>query len=191
MKNFHLITTADTNPLMLKIKRHWDLWKEDTFLRDYPQGPFGEIESIMLRFPEKRVFEQEAELEEYKNNQSSFDQHESIDYPAFDILTEARDLVFALMALVKGERLGRVMINKIAAGGRIYPHEDTPEHADYYTRFHIVLQSSAGCILKAGDEQLEMRTGDVFWFNNKLTHEVINNSGQDRISMVVDIKVKK
>ena len=95
------------------------------------------------------------------------------------------------MALVKGERLGRVMINKIAAGGRIYPHEDTPEHTDYYTRFHIVLQSSAGCILKAGDEQLEMRTGDVFWFNNKLTHEVINNSGQDRISMVVDIKVKK
>ena len=44
--------------------------------------------------------------------------------------------------------------------------------------------------MRAGDEQLEMRSGDVFWFNNKLEHEVVNNSGMDRISIVVDIKVK-
>lgn len=191
MNNFHLLSKADVNLLMMQIKMNPELWKEDTYLRDYPQGPFGEIESIMLRFPEKRVFEQEEELEKYKQGLSSFDQHESIDYPAFDILTEARPIIFGLMALVKGERLGRVMINKIAPGGRIYPHEDSKEHTDYYTRFHVVLQSGAGCILKAGDEQLEMRTGDVFWFNNKLTHEVINNSGSDRLSMVIDIKVKK
>jgi len=36
-----------------------------------------------------------------------------------------------------------------------------------------------------------MKTGDVFWFNNKLEHEVVNNSAFDRLSMVVDIKVKK
>ncbi|MFW2042664.1 aspartyl/asparaginyl beta-hydroxylase domain-containing protein [Acinetobacter sp. ULE_I001] len=191
MRNFHVITTADVNGLMLNIKRHADLWKEDTFLRDYQQGPFGEIESIMLRFPEKRVFEQEEELEKYKRGESLFDQHESIDYPAFAILTEARAIVFGLMALVQGERLGRVMINKIAPAGKIYPHADSPEHTDYYTRFHVVLQSSAGCYLRAGDEQLEMKTGDVFWFNNKLEHEVVNNSAFDRISMVVDIKVKK
>lgn len=191
MNNFHVITTADVNGLMLNIKRHADLWKEDTFLRDYQQGPFGEIESIMLRFPEKRVFEQEEELEKYKRGESQFDQHESIDYPAFAVLTEARAIVFGLMSLVQGERLGRVMINKIKPGGKIYPHADSPEHTDYYTRFHVVLQSSVGCYLRAGDEQLEMKTGDVFWFNNKLEHEVVNNSAFDRISMVVDIKVKK
>lgn len=191
MKNFHILSTADVNPLMLNIKRHPDLWKEDTFLRDYPQGPFGEIESIMLRFPEIRVFEQEAELEKYKQGLSDFDQHESVDCLAFSILTEARAIVFGLMTLVQGERLGRVMINKIAPGGRIYPHADSKEHTDYYTRFHVVLQSSAGCILKAGEEQLDMKTGDVFWFNNKLEHEVINNSAFDRISMVIDIKVRK
>ncbi len=191
MNNFHIITTADVNPLMLNIKRHPELWKEDTFLRDYPQGPFGEIESIMLRFPEKRVFEQEEELEKYKRGESQFDQHESIDYPAFTILTEARPIIFGLMSLVQGERLGRVMINKIAPGGRIFPHADSAEHTDYYTRFHVVLQSAPGCYLRAGDEQLEMKTGDVFWFNNKLEHEVVNNSAFDRLSMVVDIKVKK
>lgn len=191
MKNFHLITTADVNPLMLNIKRHPELWREDTYLRDYPQGPFGEIESIMLRFPEKRVFEQEEELEKYKRGESQFDQHESIDYPAFGVLTEARPIVFGLMALVQGERLGRVMINKIAPGGRIYPHEDSPEHTAYYTRFHVVLQSAPGCYIRAGDEQMDMKAGDVFWFNNKLNHEVVNNSACDRISMVIDIKVRK
>lgn len=191
MMNFQLLPSVDPTKLLMKIKQNPDLWKEDTFLRDYPQGPFGEIESIMLRFPEKRVFEQEEELEKYKQGLSQFDQHESIDYPAYSILSEARPLVMGLMAYVGGERLGRVMINKIASGGRIYPHADTPEHTDYYTRFHIVLQSSAGCFIRAGDEQLEMRTGQVFWFNNKLEHEVVNNSDTDRISMVIDIKVSK
>lgn len=191
MMNFHFLPSIDPTKLMLQIKQNPELWKEDTYLRDYPQGPFGEIESIMLRFPEKRVFEQEEELEKYKQGLSHFDQHESIDYPAYSILTEARSLVMGLMSYVGGERLGRVMVNKIAQGGQIYPHADTPEHTDYYTRFHIVLQSGAGCFIRAGDEQLDMRSGDVFWFNNKLEHEVVNNSNMDRISMVIDVKVAK
>ena len=190
MMNFQFLPSIDPTKLLMQIKQNPELWKEDTYLRDYPQGPFGEIESIMLRFPEKRVFEQEEELEKYKSGESHFDQHESVDYPAYAVLPEARSLVMALMAYVQGERLGRVMINKIAPGGRIYPHADTPEHTDYYTRFHVVLQSAPGCLFRADDEQVDMRTGDVFWFNNKLEHEVINNSAFDRISMVVDIKVK-
>ena len=191
MMHFQSLPPIDTTKLLLAIKRRPELWKEDTFLRDYPQGPFGEIESIMLRFPEKRVFDQEEEVSAYKRGEHFFDQHESIDYPAYSVLTEARPLVMGLMSYVGGERLGRVMINKIAPGGRIFPHADTPEHTNYYTRFHVVLQSGAGCFIRADDEQLEMRTGEVFWFNNKLEHEVINNSNTDRISMVIDIKVPK
>lgn len=191
MMNFQMLPQVDPTKLLMAIKRRPELWKEDTYLRDYPQGPFGEVESIMLRFPEKRVFEQESELEAYKRGEHFYDQHECVDYPAYAILTEARPLIMGLMAYVQGERLGRVMVNKIASGGKIFPHADTPEHTDYYTRFHIVLQSGAGCFIRAGEEQLEMRAGDVFWFNNKLEHEVINNSNVDRISMVIDIKVAK
>lgn len=190
MMNFQFLPSVDPTKLLISIKSKPDLWKEDTYLRDYPQGPFGEIESIMLRFPEKRVFEQEEEVEAYKRGEHFYDQHESIDYPAYAILSEARQMIMGLMAYVQGERLGRVMINKIAPGGKIFPHADTPEHTNYYTRFHIVLQSASGCFIRAENEQLEMRGGDVFWFNNKLEHEVINNSNVDRISMVIDIKVK-
>lgn len=192
MRNFmRLGTGANVAPLMLAISRRPDLWKADTFLRDYPQGPFGEVESIMLRFPEKRVFEQEAELEAYKAGQHFFDQHENIDYPAYATLPEARPLVMNLFAAVAGERLGRVMINKIAPGGHIFPHADTPEHCAYYTRFHIVLQSEPGVEFRAGTEQTYWETGAAFWFNNALEHEIWNHSPVDRIHMVIDARCSK
>lgn len=189
MENFQLLAQGvDILPLLLSIKRRPDLWNEDTYLRDYPQGPFKQIETIMLRFPVKSVYETEQEV---KDHLSTYDQHENIDYPAYAALTEARPLVMALMARVSGERLGRVMINKIAPGGIIYPHVDTKSHTDYYSRFHIVLQSQPGVVFRAGDEQVYMGAGEAWWFDNSQEHEVLNNSGDDRIHMVIDIRTSK
>lgn len=189
MNNFQKIAVGiDTVPLLLAIKRRPDLWKEDTYLRDYPQGPFAQIESIMLRFPVKSVHETEEELAKHV---SAYDQHESIDYPAYALLTEARPLVMNLMHYVGGERLGRVMINKIAPGGVIYPHRDTPAHAEYYSRFHIVLQSQPGVVFRAGTEQVYMAQGEIWYFDNSEEHEVLNNSADDRIHMIVDIRTSR
>lgn len=175
----------NVTPLNLAIARRPELWKEDTYLRDYPQGPFKEIESIILRFPVKSVVETEEEL---RKHASTYDQHESIDYPPYAKLTEARPIVMGLMAQVGGERLGRVMINKIAPGGRIFPHADTPSHAEYYDRFHVVLQSAPGVDFRAGDEHVYMGVGEVWWFDNSQEHEVINNSAVDRVHMIIDIR---
>jgi hypothetical protein len=192
MKNFlQIASNVPVIPLMLAIKRldkSNGIWKEDTYLRDYPQGPFGHTESIILRFPPRTVYETEEEL---KKAQVTIDQHENVDQPVFKSLPEARPLVFNLMAAVQGERLGRVMINKLNPGGVIYPHTDTPEHAEYWDRFHIVLQSSPGTNFRAGDEWVHMATGDIWWFNNRIEHEVINNSATERIHMVVDIRTSK
>lgn len=189
MKNFMQIANGvDVLPLNLAIKRLAHLWKEDTYLRDYPQGPFGEIESIILRFPPRSVFETEEEL---AKAQVTIDQHECVDQPVYKILAEARPLIMQLMARVGGERLGRCIINKIGPGGRIFPHADTAAHAEYYDRFHIVLQSQPGVVFRAGDEQVYMGTGEVWWFQNSEVHEVINNSADDRIHLVIDIRTSK
>jgi hypothetical protein len=193
VKNFLRIGQGtDVTKLLLAIQRRPELWKEDTYLRDYPQGPFKQIESIMLRFPVKGVYETEKELQDHL---SKYDPHENIDYPAYAALTEARPLVMNLMHYVGGERLGRVMINKIAPGGHIYPHADTPLHAEYYSRFHIVLQSSRGVDFRCGkdddEEHVWMAPGECWWFNNKLEHEVFNNSDTDRIHMIVDIRTSR
>ena len=48
MKNFlQIASNAAVLPLMLAIHRMEKsnkIWKEDTYLRDYPQGPFGDTE---------------------------------------------------------------------------------------------------------------------------------------------------
>lgn len=189
MRNFHLIAeNVAVDSLVLAIKRQPQLWKEDTYLRDYPQGPFGDTDTIMLRFPIKTVLETEAELMAYGKSDT---QHENVDYPPFTYLVEARPIVFGLMATVQGERLGRVMINRMRPGGKIFPHADTPVHAEYYSRHHVVLQSGPGCNFRTGDETIYMPKGTVWWFNNKLEHEVVNNSGDDRIHMVIDIKTRR
>jgi len=192
MKNFlQIVSGVPVLPLMLAIHRlekSHGVWKEDTYLRDYPQGPFAQVESIILRFPPRTVHETEEALAQHLAN---FDQHENVDQPVFKTLHEARQIVFNLMAAVQGERLGRVMINKIVPGGVIFPHADTPVHAEYWDRFHVVLQSAPGSNFRCGDEWVHMDTGEIWWFNNKLEHEVINNSGEDRIHMIVDIRTSK
>jgi hypothetical protein len=186
LKNFQLIAlNMDITPLLLSVKRRPDLWREDTYLRDYPQGPFGQVETIMLRFPEKRVFELEADLERYKG---SVEQHFCIDYPAYKILTDARPLVMWLAARVGAEQIGRCFINKVGPGGRIFPHIDTPAHTAFYSRFHIVLESNDDALFRAGDEMINMRAGEVYWFDNKQEHEVNNNGTTDRIHLVCDMR---
>lgn len=197
MKNFlKLADQVDVMPLLLAIQRRGDLWAEDTFLRHYKQGPFEDVQTIFLRFPERVVFddddeaEQERKIELYKANMlPGFDQHESIDYPNYALFPEARELVRALMTRVSGVRLGRVMINKVSPGGRIYPHADSPEHANYWNnRLHVVLQSLPGNDFRCVDEHVHMQKGEVWWFDHRLEHEVINNSADDRIHLLIDIR---
>lgn len=168
-------------PLMVQIQRQ-ELWKADTYLRDYPQGPFEDVETIFLRFPPASVTEMEREGK---------DQHECLWMDGALHLPAARPLIFSLMTTVEGERLGRVMINRIRPGGRIFPHADTPAHARYWDRFHYVAQSSPGVVFRVGDEQVHMQTGECWWFQNLLEHEVINNSAEDRIHLVIDIRCQQ
>jgi hypothetical protein len=189
MKNFLRIAEGvDIIPLLLAIKRQPEMWREDTYLRSYPQGPFGEVESIMLRFPERTVHETEELMRQHL---AVTDQHESIDYPPYKRLPEARALIMQLMTRVAGERLGRCMINKIAPGGRIFPHADTPAHAEYYDRFHLVLESNPQSSFRAGDEVVNMAVGEVWWFDNSIEHEVVNHGDCDRIHLVIDIRTSK
>lgn len=192
MRNFLCLgSQLNTLPLMLAIHRldkSDDIWQEDTYLRNYPQGPFGDCESIILRFPPRSVHETEEAL---KSHLATFDQHECVDQAVFKSLPEARALVFGVMSLVQGERLGRIIINKIRPGGRIYPHADTAAHAEYYDRFHIVLKSTPGAAFRCEDEHVYMEESSAWWFNNKKEHEVINNGSVDRIHMVIDIRTSK
>lgn len=183
MNNFYCLARGiDVTPLMGAVMRNPHLWDQNTLRTTHPMTPHKEVHDIWLRF---------NRLPEPGQEHLVVDEHESINYPAFGLLTEARPIVFGLMASVQGERLGRCLITKLAPGKKIDPHVDGGSHAAYYDRYHIVLNSSPGCVFLAGEEIVHMRTGEIWWFDNSQEHEVINNSGDDRIHLIVDIRTQK
>lgn len=182
MKNFYRIAeNVDVVQLMLALQQKPDLWDQNRLRTTHENTPHAQVSDIWLRFNDISLF-QNAGVDP-----AILDQHESICYPAWHQLPEAQRLVHDLNARVKGFRIGRVLITKVRPGCRITKHVDSGDHAAYYERFHIVLQSGPGCLFRGDDEQVHMKTGDCWWFQNKSEHEVINNSKVDRVHLIVDI----
>ncbi|GAB4355244.1 MAG: hypothetical protein Kow00114_05520 [Kiloniellaceae bacterium] len=83
--------------------------------------------------------------------------------------------------------LSRAKIVCLPAGRRVYAHVDRGDYYAVRNRYHLVLRSAAGSWLKAGDEEVRMREGELWWFDNKQPHEAFNDGEQDRIHMIFDL----
>jgi hypothetical protein len=76
--------------------------------------------------------------------------------------------------------------DRIPPAEKAFPNRIPP--AVYFKRYQIALKALPGVIFRAGEEQIFMAPGEIYWFDNTIEHEVVNNSADDRISMVVDIR---
>lgn len=181
MKNFQLIASGvDTLPLLHAVQLQPELWNVHKLRTAHPLSPHQQAEDIWIRFnpiPER--------VEDVVNDK------DCINYPAFYSLPQVRPILFDLMRRVEGEQLGRVLITKLAPGREITPHEDGGAPATFYDRYHCILQNLPGSIFNCGDETVTMRAGDLWWFNNEMTHSVVNNSADDRLTLICDIRVCK
>lgn len=178
MNNFLKIADGvDVLPLRLALKTRPHLWNQNTLRTEHPGTAHAQADDIWLRFNEI-------------NDDASAVVNDvlCVNYPALAELPQARALIYQLMARVEGEQLGRCIITRLVPGARILPHEDQGAPATWYERFHILLQNEPGAIFRAGNEKVQMHTGEVWWFDNTVEHEVINNSADDRITLIVDIR---
>src|SRR6185369_7648113 len=68
---------------------------------------------------------------------------------------------------------------------------DSGWHVDYYDKYNVTLQSAPGCSFRytGTNEVIQDRPGDVYRFDNRVPHEVVNESTEDYIVMVVCLKV--
>lgn len=185
MKNFQPIGTFDPLPLLHQVQLNPELWDKFRLRTEHQMTPHKAVNDIWLRFQDLRPYQ---DGKDPKALEQVVDEHESIWYPAVRKLTAARKLCFDMMAKVEGERLGRVLITKLAPGKRIDPHVDGGAHAAYFSRYHLVLQAFPGSDFRCGDEKVYMAPGTVWWFKNSVEHEVVNNGADDRIHMIVDIR---
>ena len=86
-----------------------------------------------------------------------------------------------------GGLLGRVAIVNLLPGCAVEQHVDEGLYYKLRARYHLVLKSTSGSRMISGDEQVTMRSGELWWFNNRLPHEAFNESREDRIHVIFDV----
>lgn len=182
MKHFLKIAEGlNVAKLNAELEQQPELWGAQAWRKSIAGGPHRDMTDIWVRYnsPEKI-------------GQSGFTaEHDSVWYPAYDHLPALKGIIFPLMAMVDGERLGGVLITRIPAGAGIAPHVDGGWHVEYYDKFYVSLRSAPGADFCCGEERLNPRPGDVWRFDNRLRHWVENKSGEDRITLIVCIRTHK
>jgi len=91
------------------------------------------------------------------------------------------------VALALDSELSRAKIVCLPTGHRVYPHTDRGEYYRLRNRYHLVLKSRLGSWLRAGDEEVRMREGELWWFDNDQIHEAHNDGDEDRIHIIFDL----
>lgn len=168
-----LLTGIDVAPLHAALLEHPELWDQNTARTSNPESPHHGLSDIWARFAPPGV--------------DGSREHDAVWYPCADLLP-IRELVYPLMAIVRGDRLGGVLITKIPAGKMCRPHTDPGWHARYYQKFAVQIAANEGQGFNFEGETLITKPGDVYWFDNAFTHWVTNPTPHDRITAIVCIK---
>lgn len=178
MKYFQqLAAGVNVTPLMNALHRQPELWSQFPIRTKHPGTAHSDVSDILVWF---------NSLDQLQ--EGIIDDKEAIAFPAWEKLPQLRPIIFDLMRTVEGSRLGRVIITKLPPGKEITPHVDQGAPATYFERYQVALQSLPGALFHIGDETVNFRSGDVWWINNSVTHSVQNNSADDRIVCIVDIR---
>lgn len=82
--------------------------------------------------------------------------------------------------------IGRILIAKLRAGGRILTHADHVYSLIKCNRVHIPLVTNEKAVFTIGGEDKVMRRGDMWEINNATTHAVYNGGDEDRIHLIID-----
>jgi quercetin dioxygenase-like cupin family protein len=179
MRHFQQIAgNVDTVPLLNALVINQDLWNEVSVRTSHPASPHVQADDILVFFNEIPA-----------DPTQIMDDIQTKPYRAWAAMPQLRPLVFDLMRRVEATQLGRVVITRLAPGARIAPHVDEGAPATFYSRYQVALKSNPGALFRIEEETVNFATGDAWWVDNRLEHEVINNSDDDRIALIIDLRV--
>lgn len=168
--------------LVKQLEQHPELWNEFDLRTNHPQSPHRELSDIFVRYNAWSNF--------CGDRQAFNEPHEAVWWPAAEKLSAVRDIVFSLMRHVEGEHLGGVLITKIPAGKQCYPHIDVGWHARHYDKYAVQIASAPKQAFHVGPSQLSAEPGECYFFDNSITHRVVNDSDSDRITLIVCIRTR-
>lgn len=173
----------DTLPLLFALQRQPVLWNQKRFRTTFERTPHGAVDDIWLRF---------SDDSKTTDTQTIMADGDCVWHPAIHALPQARIILLDVMRRLEAYALDRVIITRLGPGKTILPHADNEGsyvHDPDRQRHHVVVQGLPGSLYRTGNETVCMRTGEVWWFDALTEHEVVNNSADDRIHMLVDLRV--
>jgi hypothetical protein len=107
-----------------------------------------------------------------------------------NLLDLVEPIINDLEKIHQGQR-GNVLFIKLKAMHGIREHKDSGDYLVYSRRNHIPIITSNKTIFGVGSKRINMQIGECWEINNTRTHLVENNSGTDRIHLLIDIMPNK
>ncbi|HEY1900766.1 MAG TPA: aspartyl/asparaginyl beta-hydroxylase domain-containing protein [Steroidobacteraceae bacterium] len=172
-QNFrHLVSGFNVHPAVAELEGKPELWNLVDVRQRYAGSAHADTETIFLRGPNS--------LEDVFNNL------ECMDYAVIHQLPAVLALLRAIASRYRVRDIGRVMLVRLKADGFIRPHTDEGDYARFYARLHLPLVTNETCTFSCGNEIVQMKAGELWWFNHQRQHSVANY-GADRIHLIMDI----
>lgn len=168
-----LVGRLDANP---------GLWDQFGLRKTGEGSPHTRMSDIWVRYNDIRPYQERGSFEGFN------DPHIPVWYPAATVIPELRHVVLAMAAQFQAEMIGGVLITKVPGGGRIAPHTDRGWHVDYYDKLYLSLRAPPDCVFATAQQSTSPEVGDLWLFDNRHEHWVINDSDEDRITLIVCLR---
>lgn len=171
----------DVAPMLAELEAQPELWDAHPERRTAPGSPHAGMRDIWVR---ARDYADVAVPNAFR------EEHAPVFYPAWRALPSIQPVVWSLMASTQTVQLGNVLLTRIPPGGRIAPHVDSGWAPEWFNaKFYVVLQSQ-DCVNRCLAESVRMKAGEVWGFENRVTHSVENLGDVDRISLIVTLRTE-
>jgi hypothetical protein len=175
-------------PLIQQLDAAPELWDQNVFRTERPgyginTNPHQRISDIIVRF---------NDWANWTGDRAAFnEEHESVWWAAYDKLPYLQPLVFDLMRKFYAERLGMVLITRIPPHCNVAKHVDAGWHAKHYLKFAVQIKSAPGQAFCYDGYRVETAPGDLFAFDNSKEHWVENPTDQERITLIVCLRLQQ
>lgn len=167
---------VDIVPLKQALDEHPELWNQVRARTESPASPHHEVDDIWVRYAPVGV--------------SGETPHDSLWYWAADLLP-VKDIVYRLAYTLRADRIGGVLITRIPPGKSVKPHVDRTWHASFYRKFAVQVASAPQQAFCFKGVRHESVPGDVYEFDNSHCHWVTNDSDEERITMIVCLRIEQ
>jgi hypothetical protein len=177
MKNFRCHREAvDIHPVLAEIRTNQSAWAAQTG-RQSRVAVQAQTNAIPLRGLRRSKIQGRRRRDVHESRYTNLASR----FPKTVALLES-------LASDLGGDLGRTKFARLPPGARVLPHVDRGEYYACRDRYHLVIDSDGQSVLTAGNEEVRMRTGELWWFDNKMIHSASNGSDHPRTHLVFDVR---